>query len=105
MNTIAHKANAQEAIERLKRFNGREAQDEIFASCITPSEEMNNFQKTYSGKIMTEYPDPIKRIGFWDRFLQERVSIEDDSIPSAYPSEFDQGLYGALFGGDIRFLK
>lgn len=30
--------------------------------------------------------------------------MEDDSIPSAYHTEFDQGLYGGLLGGDLKFL-
>jgi hypothetical protein len=66
---------------------------------------MAGFQERYSGDFMTDYPDPIERIGFWDRHLSERARLEDDSIPSAYPSEFDQGLYGGLFGGDVRFLS
>ena len=31
-------------------------------------------------------------------------AIEDDSLPGAYLSEFDQGLYGGLLGGEVRFL-
>ncbi|MHB9029721.1 MAG: hypothetical protein ACYC9O_13220, partial [Candidatus Latescibacterota bacterium] len=30
--------------------------------------------------------------------------VEDDSVPSAYLSEFDQGLYGGLLGGDVQFM-
>ena len=52
----------------------------------------------------TDYPDPHGRIRFWDDLLRERRELEDDSIPYAYPSEFDQGLYGGLLGGDVRFL-
>ena len=36
--------------------------------------------------------------------LAERAKVEDDSIPSAQLSEFDQGLYGGLFGGDVQFM-
>ena len=63
---------------------------------------MKDFQKQYSD--WTGYPEPHERIRFWDRMFQERVRLEDDNIPSAYPSEFDQGLYGGLLGGDIRYL-
>ena len=41
---------------------------------------------------------------FRDECFRERAGIEDDSIPSAYLSEIDQGLYEALIGGDVRFL-
>ena len=36
--------------------------------------------------------------------LAERPAVEDDSMPCAYLSEFDQGLYGGLLGGEVRFL-
>ena len=36
--------------------------------------------------------------------MLEQSEVPDDSIPSAYPSEMDQGLYGALIGGEVRFL-
>jgi hypothetical protein len=32
------------------------------------------------------------------------ATLEDDSVPCAYLSEFDQGLYGGLVGGDVRFV-
>jgi hypothetical protein len=43
-------------------------------------------------------------VRFWDALLSERADVLDDSIPSAYLSELDQGLYGGLLGGDVRFL-
>jgi len=42
---------------------------------------------------------------FWDNMLQERIGIEDDSIPSVYLNEFDQGLYGGLLGGEVQFTS
>jgi hypothetical protein len=32
------------------------------------------------------------------------MAIEDDSMPVAYLSEMDQGLYGGLLGANVRFL-
>jgi hypothetical protein len=52
----------------------------------------------------TSYPDPFARARFWDSLLKEKSHCEDDHIPTAYLSEFDQGLYGALVGGEIQFL-
>jgi hypothetical protein len=105
MMRLAYKANAAEVQSRLTRLVARQAQDEIFAAFILPSPAMADFQKRYSGDFMTDYPDPQERIRFWDGHLRERTRMEDDSIPAAYPSEFDQGLYGGLFGGDVRFLS
>jgi hypothetical protein len=41
---------------------------------------------------------------FWEKHLQERAQVEDDSVPAAYLSEFDQGLYGALVGGQPQYM-
>ena len=105
MNGLAYKANAAEVFERLRLLIARKAQDRIFAAFILPTQAMKDFQKQYAGGFSTEYPDPEERIRFWDRHLSERRLIEDDSIPAAYPSEFDQGLYGGILGGDVRFLS
>jgi hypothetical protein len=68
-----------------------------------PSRALAEFAQQYPQPQCT-YPDPLKRAEFWDRLLCERAAIEDDSIPCAYLSEFDQGLYGGLLGGEVRFL-
>jgi hypothetical protein len=36
--------------------------------------------------------------------LAERTAVSDDSIPSAYLSEMDQGLYGGIVGGKVQFM-
>jgi hypothetical protein len=102
---LAYKPNAGETLERLTRLVDRQALDRILAAFIMPSEAMKDFQKHYTGGFISEYPEPHERIAFWDRFLAERRKLEDDNIPSAYPSEFDQGLYGGLLGGEVRFLS
>ena len=47
----------------------------------------------------------MERARFWDSLLKEKMLCKDDDIPAAYLSEFDQGLYGALIGGEIQFLN
>jgi len=105
LNSIRFKKNAEDVLERLRSLISRQAQDKIFAAFILPSRAMRDFQKEYTGDFMAEYPEPNKRIKFWERLLAERTLLEDDSIPGAYPSEFDQGLYGGLLGGDVRYLS
>ncbi len=51
------------------------------------------------------YPDLQERLAFWDAYTREHMPVRDDSIPSSYLTEMDQGLYGGLFGGDVRFLS
>ncbi len=105
MNTLAYKTHVDDVIKGLQLLVERKAQDRIFASFTLPSMAMIEFRKHYSGNIIHEYPDPHVRMKFWDSFLQERSLVEDDGIPAAYPSEFDQGLYGGILGGDVRFLS
>jgi len=102
MNGVQYKCNAREVMERLTALVERKAMDQVFAAFLPPSETMKEFQKKYKG--FTQYPDPHERIRFWDNLLRERMRLEDDNIPAAYPSEFDQGLYGGMLGGDVRFL-
>jgi hypothetical protein len=101
---LLYKKNAEEVIKRITSLLEGEASDRIFASFVLPSEAMKDFQKRYTESFFSEYPDPFERVAFWDRHLQGRTLLEDDSIPYAYPSEFDQGLYGGMLGGDVRFL-
>jgi len=101
--TIAYKPHVEEVLTRLRRLYETQAADRIFASMETPSRALVEFRKQHH-EGFCDYPDPAERIAFWDALLRERAAVEDDSIPSAYLSEFDQGLYGGLLGGDVRFL-
>ena len=104
MPFLAYKKNAAEVIQRLTGFIEGRAQDRIFASFTLPSNAMKKFKARYAESFFSEYPDPYERIEFWEEHLKNRTHLEDDTIPCAYPSEFDQGLYGGVFGGDVRFL-
>lgn len=101
--TIAYKPHLEEVLIRLRGLYERQAEAQIFAAMEVPSQALAQFrEKHHEG--FCDYPDPTERIAFWDALLRERAAVEDDSIPSAYLSEFDQGLYGGLLGGDVRFL-
>lgn len=89
--------------DRLRALYERRAQDRVFAAFDIPSPTLTEFGKRHAAGLCG-YPDPAERIGFWDRLLAERVALNDDSIPSAYLSEFDQGLYGGVLGGEVRFV-
>jgi len=100
---LIYKPNAGAIVQRLDRLYRRAAQDQIFASFEIPITALIGFRKEYSDTFC-DYPDPHQRILFWDELLRERSALEDDSVPSAYLSEFDQGLYGGLVGGEVRFM-
>lgn len=100
---LAYKPNLDETLERLTRLYAREAPDEVFAAFEIPSAAVSRFAETYPHGYCDE-PDLRDRLAFWDIHLRERSVLEDDSMPSAYLSEFDQGLYGGMFGGDVQFM-
>jgi hypothetical protein len=101
---LDYKQNLAETLERLRRLYAREAQDEIFATFEIPSEAIERFADAYP-QGYCEYPETQERTAFWDAYLGERAALEDDSMPSAYLSELDQGLYGGMFGGDVQFMS
>ena len=103
MDTLAYKPNAAEVLQRLRTLYERRAGDRIFAAMDVPNKALAEFRRRYP-EGYCQYPDPSERIEFWDRLLAERAAVDDDSIPSAYLSEMDQGLYGGLLGGDVQFM-
>ncbi len=102
-DTLAYKPNLAEVLPRLRALYDREATDRIFATMEVPSAALDDFGRRY-GEAFCDYPDPAARIDFWDRLLRERIGVEDDSVPSVYLSEMDQGLYGGLLGGEVQFM-
>ncbi len=103
MDALAYKPDLDEVLGRLRSLHERRAQDRIFAKMEVPSAALEQFGREYSHGYC-DYPDPGARVTFWDRLLAERAALEDDSVPLAYLSEMDQGLYGGLLGGDVQFM-
>jgi len=103
MDHLAYKPDLEAVLERLVALYERRAQDRIYASIAVPSAALNDFGARHA-KGFCDYPDPDERVAFWDKLLHERMAIKDDSVPSAYLSEFDQGLYGGLLGGRVQFM-
>jgi hypothetical protein len=103
METLSYKPNAGAVVERLRRLYARQAQDEVFASFEIPNPALDRFAAQHPTPFC-DYPDPHERVRFWQDALSVHATLEDDSVPCAYLSEFDQGLYGGLVGGDVRFV-
>lgn len=103
MDRLAYKPHGAEIAERLARLWRREAQDEIFARILLPSPALLEFKRTHEDGATT-YPDPEERIRFWDAHLEFEGTIEDDWLPIAYLSEFDEGLYAGLCGGEMHYM-
>ena len=103
LKRIAYKPHAEAVLAGLRQLYERRGDDRIFASMEPPSGALVAFRRDHREGFCA-YPDLLERLGFWDALLRERTAVEDDSIPSAYLSELDQGLYGGLLGGEVRFL-
>jgi hypothetical protein len=100
---LAYKPALNDTLTRLRAFYSRSTPDRILAHFELYSPVLAEFGAPQQAAFC-EYPEPEERAAFWDRLLMERARLEDDSIPAAYLSEFDQGLYGGLVGGEVRFL-
>ncbi len=103
MNCLRYKSNLQETLGRLRSLYERKAEDRIFATMAVPSPTLAHFAQTHAPGACA-YPAMLERVQFWDDLLQERAAVNDDSMPAAYLSECDQGLYGGILGADIRFM-
>ena len=103
METLAYKPDLDDVLKRLRSLHERRAPDRIFAVMQVPCVALEQFRRQYA-EGYCDYPDPSQRIAFWDRLLAERAADEDDSVPGAYLSELDQGLYGGLLGGNVQFM-
>lgn len=90
-------------IQRLRELYGARPQHKIFARMEIPTLALCEFARQYAPGY-TSRPVIEERVAFWDRMLAERAVVSDDSIPSAYLSEMDQGLYGGLVGGNVQFM-
>lgn len=101
--TLLYKKNAAETVERLSRLWSRQAKDCIFAHFALPTRALTEFARTHESGPTT-YPDPRERIRFWDEHLSELADVEDDWMPIAYLSEFDQGVYAGALGAPIYYM-
>ena len=100
---LSYKPNAASVMERLRALYARQASDRIFATTAIPSPTLAAFAAAHAAGYC-DCPDPAERAAFWDALLRESALLDDDSIPSAYLSEMDQGIYGAVLGARIQFM-
>ena len=93
----------RERLERLGRLFQQRAQDCVLAVMEVPTAAVRRFAEKHRAGYCAQ-PDLGERVAFWDEHLRERAAVEDDSVPTAYLSELDQGLYGGIVGGEVQFM-
>lgn len=102
---MEYKRNYAQAVERLRIFWARELNDGILAKMNVPNPELKRYLSSDRRIGEVGYPPVEDRIRFWDAHLQVQRDVEDDAVPVAYMTQFDEGLYGAVLGGHIQFLR
>lgn len=99
---MEYKKNYPEVKRRLASLYAREAPDRIFARFSIPTDYIHAYTSQFP-EGETPYPDMDSRISFWDGLLAQMTDLQDDSVPAAYLSELDEGLYAAVTGSKIAF--
>jgi len=100
---LAYCPHGDEVLERLRALFERRDPGLVLATMGVQSTTVQELTRGQPAGYCS-YPDPKERARFWSALLRERAAIHDDTIPSAYLSEMDQGLYGGLLGGEVLFL-
>ncbi|MHC4418847.1 MAG: hypothetical protein ACYSU6_09725, partial [Planctomycetota bacterium] len=89
--TLSYCPNGEQILDRLRQLYQKRSQQIVLAKMNTPSRALADFAAKHPSGFC-EYPDINERIEFWDAYMREHIHIHDDSIPTAYLSEMDQGL-------------
>jgi hypothetical protein len=103
---VKYKKNWSQALARQEAFWNRRMGDRVLARIFVPNEP---FQRWLSGKGMllpsesAAPPDERDVLELWERKLSILTEIEDDSLPVMIPTEFDEGLFGGIFGARTRY--
>lgn len=95
--------NGYETLERLRRLHEGRDMGLVCAAVEPPSQALAEFARSHK-RGFCDCPDIAERARFWDRRLSERAAVRDDSVPSVYLTEMDQGLFGGMLRGDVRFI-
>jgi len=111
MSGLAWKRNADEILERRRRFFRREMLDGILVSlpvAIDVEAEWQAFERRwpqYEEGGTRPYPSDEEIFERELIGLRARGQAEDDELPVLYTTlDAGEGIVGGMFGGDIRFL-
>ena len=99
------KTNKQEAVGRLKTLCAKRGEDQVFARMHVPlpADLRDDLSRRAAALPAGEMPGAELMLPLWDEYLAFYDGVEDDSVPSIYPRQYDQGIYGTLFGAEMAF--
>lgn len=101
---MRYKQNYRQVISRLGDLYNQAGRDRIYAKLSIPNPYLEDYaRENTDGPV--QRPDIAERARFWDEVLSIYTDLEDDSIPSSYLSELDQGLYAGLLGAPMHYIR
>lgn len=101
------KNNLKETVARLKTLYSKKGENQIFArmQVILPAEIKEDIERKASNLSIESVP-PVERIfPLWEKYLAFFDTLEDDWVPTIYPHQYDQGIYGAVFGASMHINR
>jgi hypothetical protein len=98
------KRNQADAIARLKTLYAKKGENQIFARMwVKMPDDLRECLKAMAGRIPPgDLPTGEQVFPVWDKYLRHYDAIEDDWVPAIYPWQYDQGIYGTLFGAELH---
>jgi len=93
-----------ETITRLRALYEGRGEDRIFAriGVRQPPDRLDYIAREVAGISCDVFPSVDQLFPLWEEYLAFYEAIEDDWLPAIYPRQYDQGLYGALFGATME---
>jgi hypothetical protein len=101
------KTNQSEAIARLKMLYGKKGENRIFARMAVPlpAPLQERLAQRAAQIPPVGFPTLKQTFPLWEEFLAFFDRLEDDWVPAVYPWQYDQGIYGTLFGAPMHLNR
>lgn len=98
------KTNQAETIARLKTLYGKKGENQIFArmQVSLPAPLQESMGQRASQVSLAEFPSLKQTFPVWEEYLAFFDRLEDDWVSAIYPWQYDQGIYGTLFGAPMH---
>ena len=96
----------EDTLERIRRFHSKDPRCPILASIEAPlpAETQERINQMASKLSKNEFPAAEQLFPIWEEYLSFYQRFEDDHVRFIYPRQYDQGIYGAMFGAEMEFL-
>ena len=106
---LAHRMEGMKMNDKTKRiqnFNSKKSPLSIIVGLPMPAEAKASLELKAAKLPPNEFPGAEQLLPLWDEWLafQQLNELDDDRVLSLYPRQYDQGIYGAMFGAEMECL-